>query len=223
MLRKLLMGGVAASLLAMNTGCSCVQSLLCHCWNELSPCHWGCDRAFGCNDSCEPCNEYGQWTGGCDSCGGGGCNSCASTGGGGGGYGPYMAQGEGAPQYAMQEQGPPPAMARQGYGQRMASSSGKYGHGDGQIIPGSEVWTEGPAPAGAGSAMMVEAPAAAAPAAAPPARYRTAQRTQPARRQMQQPMRQPAVVAQQNVEWAGEARPLPPNRPTRKVSYSKYR
>ena len=73
MLRRLLMGGVAASLMALNTGCGCVQSLLCHCWNELSPCHWGCDRAFGCHDTCEPCDEYGNFVGGCDSCGGGGC------------------------------------------------------------------------------------------------------------------------------------------------------
>lgn len=217
MLRRLLMGGVAASLLVLNTGCGCMQSFLCHCWNELSPCHWGCDRAFGWHDTCEPCDEYGHFVGGCDSCGGGGCSSCASTG---SGYGPAMAQGQGAPQYAMEEQGPPPSAsyASQGYGQRPASR-GKYGYGDGQVVPGSEVWSEGPAPGGAGSAMMVEAPPAAGPAAAPgaapPQRYRTAQRTQPAR--------QPAAVAQRSVPWNGEARPMPPTRPTRKASYSRYR
>jgi hypothetical protein len=127
-----------------------------------------------------------------------------------------MAQGQGAPQYAMAEQAPPPSSSysSQGYGPRLASR-GKYGYGDGQIVPGSEVWSEGPAPAGAGSAMMVEAPPAAAPVAAPQPRYRTAQRTQPARQQ--------AAVAQRTVPWAGEARPMPPTRPTRKASYSRYR
>jgi hypothetical protein len=94
MLRRFLLGGVAAALLATNTGCHCLQSFLCYCWNEMSPCHWGCDPAFGWH-GCDPCDSYGNWTGGCDSCGGSGCSTCDS----GGGPGPYLAEGQ--PSYTV--------------------------------------------------------------------------------------------------------------------------
>jgi hypothetical protein len=103
-------------------------------------------------------------------------------------------------------------MAEGDYQPRIAARSA-YGYGDGQIVPGSEVWTEGPAPAGNSAApAVVERPA---PSAAPyvAERPRTVQRS-PAR---------PAAVAQRPVQWSGEPRRMPPARMVRKASYSKYR